>query len=69
MVDQANEWLPLITPGPAVDGVRETDRGRGTEIGRERETFSRLITLISTEVIVSSAWSLNGLSGWVQNPV
>lgn len=37
MVDQANEWLPLITPGTAVDGVGEIYRGRGRAIGKEKD--------------------------------
>lgn len=42
MVDQANEWLPLITPGTAVDGVQETDRSKKVEreTEKEKERFS-----------------------------
>lgn len=40
MVDQSNEWLPLITPGAAVDGVEETGGGRGREMEEEEEGFA-----------------------------
>lgn len=42
MVDQVNEWLPLITPGVAEDWVQKTSRGRGRvrKWGPENKRFS-----------------------------